>query len=79
MGRQKLPACLWIYARVTSGHHHEFAEYISNEFRTVLKRFVLVRKFYSPEEWDNLILLMGNLSRFVERMDEWGEVRVKLS
>lgn len=77
MERRKFGAYLWNYDRIAPESHLEFAEFVSREFSEARERSLLDSELFSSEEWSDLILLMDDPSRFVERMDIWSEKAVK--
>lgn len=77
MTKRKFGAYLWNYERIAPEHHQEFASYMAGEFRDARERSLLDPEWFSSEEWSDLVLLMDDPARFVERMDAWGEGAVK--
>ncbi|MEG0376148.1 MAG: glycosyltransferase family 2 protein, partial [Raoultibacter sp.] len=74
---RKFGAYLWNYERMSNEFHTEFAQHMADEFKDACGRLLLDSSYYSSNEWSDLMLLLKDPLRFVERMDVWSELKMR--
>lgn len=73
---RKFGAYIWNYKRIAPESHLEFARFASKEFAEAFDEGFVDQDLFSSNEWSDLMLLVEDPMRFVDRMDSWGSSAV---